>query len=526
MKKLTLSLFSLIAASSSAFAGPYTDGTTGTSATSSSILEWANKVANLTRGPVDIEVPNGATASFGTAANALGPADAQISSGNVVSLGDGGSITVSFATPIANGPGADFSVFENGFASGGLGFLELGFVAVSSDGVNYFTFPSVSLTQTTTQVGGFGFLDPTNISDLAGKTFAGIGTDFDLSELANVSPLLNVNDIQFVKVTDVGGDINPLFASHDSEGNIINDPYKTNFASGGFDFDAIGVLNDTASVPEPGTWALLGVGMVLLVGWRNRTRVRALAAVTAVLTAGFAHADNIDFSSLAPSTPYSGPGGGAYTNDQAFTVGGASFNNSYDPDFQSWAGFAYSNTNDQTTAGLSNQFSAAGSGISTFALAFVDDFGPFDPTITFATGEQPTSLTITNTVYAELSMQNGDQFAKKFGPGDFFLLTISGFDSAGNSTGSVPFYLANFLPGTTTSGIVDQWTTVDLSSLGAGTDKLVFTETSSDVGQFGVNTPEYFALGGLTVAEVPEPSLSVLLLAGAALLIIRKRARA
>ena len=533
MKKLAVSLFSLLAAGSSAFAGPYSGDTVGTAWNSSSVLEWANQVVNFTPGPVNIEDPTGTAASFGTPANALGQSDALQNSFNVVSLGDGGSITLSFATPIANGKGADFSVFENGFDVGnGLAFLELAFVSVSSDGVNYFTFPSVSLTQTTTQIDGSGLsqndlLDATNIHDLAGKTVAGVGTDFDLSELANVSPLLDVDDIKYVKVTDVVGSIDPQFGTRDSKGNLINDPFPTPFASGGFDLDAIAVLNDTATVPEPGTWALFGLGLALLAGWRFWTRARVLVAASAVLTAGFAHADNIDFSSLSGNLPPASSGGGA-VNNQPFTVGGASFNNSYDPTFGSWAGFAYSNTNETSTPNpdFDYQYSAAGTGISTFAVGFIDNFNP-NPTITFGAGLQPTALTITNNVYAALSMENGDSFSKKFGPGDFFLLTITGYNSAGQSTGAVDFYLANFLSADPSQDyIVNQWTTVDLSSLAAGTDQLVFTETSSDVGQFGVNTPEYFALGGLQVAEVPEPSLSVLLLVGAGLLVLRKRGRA
>ena len=115
--------------------------------------EWASSVVSITRGPEDIANPNSPLASFGTPSNALGLANDNTS--KVVSLGDGGSITLGFNTPIANGPGADFAVFENGFLSGGSGlaFLELATVAVSSDGVHFFTFPDVSETQTTTQVG-------------------------------------------------------------------------------------------------------------------------------------------------------------------------------------------------------------------------------------------------------------------------------------------------------------------------------------------------------------------------------------
>jgi hypothetical protein len=187
-------------------------------------------------------------------------------------LGDGGQTTVSFATPISNGPGNDFAVFENAFTSGSPPadvFAELGFIAVSSDGVNFFTFPSVSLTQTTTQIGGFGTTDPTDVHNLAGKDLTGNGTGFDLSDLlpqAQANPLLlNLNDITEVRVTDVVGDINPLYATHDSQGNIINDPWPTPFARSGFDLDAVGVIN----TPEPSLIAAPLVSLCLCIRRRR-----------------------------------------------------------------------------------------------------------------------------------------------------------------------------------------------------------------------------------------------------------------
>src|SRR5207249_1159428 len=99
-----------IAGIRSAQAGPYTAA--GIPSNSSQFVEWANS-EQVVRGPQNIANPAGPVASFGVPDNAKGPAD-----NVVVSLGDGGQITVGFAQPIFNGPGPDFAVFENGFASG------------------------------------------------------------------------------------------------------------------------------------------------------------------------------------------------------------------------------------------------------------------------------------------------------------------------------------------------------------------------------------------------------------------------
>ena len=153
-------------------------------------------------------------------------------------MGDGGVAVLTFASPIANGPGWDFAVFENSFDGR---FLELAFVEVSSDGIHYQRFPSVSLTQTNTQVGSWGLLDPTYIYNLAGKYAAGYGTPFDLEEIKDINPLVDVTRITHVRIIDVVGCLNDAYCSYDSQGNKINDPWPTPFGTGGFDLDAVGV---------------------------------------------------------------------------------------------------------------------------------------------------------------------------------------------------------------------------------------------------------------------------------------------
>jgi hypothetical protein len=229
--------------SSVAFAGPYAPpagepNSTAVHMDEPNFTAWATGIT-VQRGYIKIDEPELGYVSYGNDANALGKADGSLY--GVVSLGDGGDATLTFANPIANGPGYDFAVFENAFDDT---FLELAFVEVSSDGVNFFGFDSVSLTQTDTQVGGFGMLETTDLHNFAGKYRQGYGTPFDLEELADVNVLLDVNSITHVRIIDAVGCIQDEYARYDSLGNKINAPWPTPFATGGFDLDAVGVIHE------------------------------------------------------------------------------------------------------------------------------------------------------------------------------------------------------------------------------------------------------------------------------------------
>ncbi|MDQ3191944.1 MAG: T9SS type A sorting domain-containing protein [Bacteroidota bacterium] len=209
-------------------------GTTAIHRDSSVFVNWASE-CTVTLGYQDISNPSLGYASAGDAQMATGKSGQS----GTVSLGDGGTAVLTFPGPIINGPGWDFAVFENSFDGT---FLELAFVEVSSDGQSFFRFPATSLTDTITQIGTFDLLDATKLNNLAGKYKLFYGTPFDLDEMANI-PGLDVNNISHVKIIDVVGSLDDLYATRDAQNNKINDPFSTSFASGGFDLDAIGVIN-------------------------------------------------------------------------------------------------------------------------------------------------------------------------------------------------------------------------------------------------------------------------------------------
>ena len=214
------------------FTYAYADSSAGIAATNPAIRCWADGWSDYAPGP-NVEAP------WQTPSNATGAAQGSLdglgATNGIVSLGDNGRITLTFPAPIADGPGPDFAVFENAFADT---FLELAYVEVSSDGTNFVRFPSHCLeTNWIDTYGATNASDPTAYGGFAGKTAQGTGTPFDLRALAG-KPGLDVRRVTHVRLVDVFGD----GSNADSYGNPVFDPTPT-FGSGGFDLDAVGVLN-------------------------------------------------------------------------------------------------------------------------------------------------------------------------------------------------------------------------------------------------------------------------------------------
>lgn len=177
------------------------------------------------------------------------------------------------------------------------------------------------------------------------------------------------------------------------------------------------------------------------------------------------------------------------------SLGMATFNNEYNSDWGAWSGFAFSNTTDLETPGFSNQYSAYVSTSADASNAYAVSYVTGDvASITFLSEVNILSADFTNSTYAYLNILNGDGFANPFEDGDWFKLTIVGFDAAGTQKAEVSHFLADYTNGR--QFIIDNWTEVDLASL-KGVTKLIFKLESSDVGDWGMNTPAYFCMDNL-----------------------------
>jgi hypothetical protein len=225
-------------------------------------------------GPIGT-TPDGQTVSLG-----------DLDAGQIAAGGVPGSITLGFATPFRNQAGWDLAVFENAFRffppDDDKSFAELGYVEVSSDGLHFARFPSVSLTTPDTlfvpdfgsgPLRDFAGIDPTDVYNLAGATDSLVGAPFDLADLAThpfaVGGQLDLQSVRFVRVVDIPGDGSFL----DSQGNGILDTWVTTdprFGNGGFDLDAVGARYP---VPEPASWIFAACGGLLTFVIARRCRM-------------------------------------------------------------------------------------------------------------------------------------------------------------------------------------------------------------------------------------------------------------
>jgi hypothetical protein len=130
---------------------------------------------------------------------------------HVVSLGDGGELTLELFTPIVDGEGPDLIVFENPFQ----GWTELGEVAVSEDGEDWVTFAC----DAATGAGCAGVWPVLSHPDNGVSPTDPSVSGGDLFDLASIGVL----QARFVRVRDTG-----------------TNPYEGN--TGGFDLDAVAAV--------------------------------------------------------------------------------------------------------------------------------------------------------------------------------------------------------------------------------------------------------------------------------------------
>lgn len=181
-----------------------------------------------------------------------------------------------------------------------------------------------------------------------------------------------------------------------------------------------------------------------------------------------------------------------------FKSGDLLCSNIYNDTYKSWSGMALSSKTNMDSIGYGNQFSvyslSGAGGSSNFAVIC-----PYDTSYcAFTNPSEVTSLMVNNSTYTYWAIKEGKDgsgYARKFTSGDYFYITITGFDTNLKKTGSVNYYLADFRDGK--SYICQDWTKVSLTELGKSVTYIAFTLTSSDTSTSGMNTPGYVCIDNI-----------------------------
>ena len=186
-----------------------------------------------------------------------------------------------------------------------------------------------------------------------------------------------------------------------------------------------------------------------------------------------------------------------YTNEARFMLSHLPSQNSYGG--QSWEGFTLSRVSQDTA----NVFGCvANGGIAGEGTPYV--IGYFSDWVTMTQGYSSNIILFDQEYYPDYvyicqnsntmkAITEGGVFnARAFTEEDTLALIISAIDGSFQEIATTVYYLA--VDGEKNNG----WVKVPLSVLGK-TAGLSFRMTTTDIGQFGMNTPMYFAMDALTV---------------------------
>lgn len=173
----------------------------------------------------------------------------------------------------------------------------------------------------------------------------------------------------------------------------------------------------------------------------------------------------------------------------------------YNEEYAYWGGFAQSRVKDADPANglFANQYAVfndyAASGES-FLIYYYDSYNePCDIRLkedVLLTGVQ---LNLTTYTYASITNEEINDFARVFEDGDYLKVVFTGMK--GNTvTGVDEFYVVDFRDGK--REMATDWTAYSFINLGDDYNRIRVTIETTDVGEWGANTPLYIALDNLT----------------------------
>ncbi len=198
------------------------------------------------------------------------------------------------------------------------------------------------------------------------------------------------------------------------------------------------------------------------------------------------------------------------TGDNFWTSGGYSFNSYYYPmdGFNYYACFVVTNCKNTDGIDYTKAYQSTASGAkngNNYAVFYLDEYYGAKNEVNLPEAATVSGFWVCNNTYAMHSVTSSDTYGKVFGQGDYFKLTMTGYDANGEVTGTVDQMLVDCTVADNWT-YVNDWRWVDLTSLG-NVKSIKFSMSSSDTGNFGINTPLYFCMddfGGIAPEKNTE----------------------
>ncbi len=173
----------------------------------------------------------------------------------------------------------------------------------------------------------------------------------------------------------------------------------------------------------------------------------------------------------------------------------------FNEEYAYWGGFAQSNIKDDEAANgvFANQYAvynnSAASG-EKFMIYYYDNYNePCDIELKSELSFSDVKLNLTTYTYASITNEDINDYARVFNDGDYLKVVFTGMND-NEVTGVVECYVVDYRDGK--REMATDWKEYPLNNLGTGYNHVRVTIETTDVGEWGANTPLYIAMDDLS----------------------------
>ena len=177
----------------------------------------------------------------------------------------------------------------------------------------------------------------------------------------------------------------------------------------------------------------------------------------------------------------------------------------YNEEYQYWGGFAVSKCfeTDAAKGVYENQYSAFNTKAADgawFLLYYYDSYSePCDLIFKKSVMLNSVKLNLTTYTYASITDEDINTFARKFDEGDYLKVIFHAVDATGNTLGEgAECYVVDYCDGK--RFVADNWQEFYLP--GILSNRVRVTIETSDIGEYGPNTPLYICMDDLTYTRL------------------------